>query len=502
MKRTKFKNSKKQDEQTRQDQFIERKIIRGLITDNEFMRSMINSANPAKLLQAKEARLIAGWCVDHFKKYNKVPGNEIKDIYFQKLKAGLNPEVGKDIEDILSGLSLEHKEQESFDINYLIDQATQYFQFCQAQQLNYQLGDALEAYDMDEFYKLQNTFKPIQPLVSDEMYTALDVIQMDLRPVQWLIKDLLPKGLTILGGRSKGGKSYFMMNVLMHISQGKRMFSGNSNEGLRGRRGQVLYLALEDPKHRAKKRLMKIDPEPNSELLHENFDIRFSWNKLYKGGLDAIEDWIKSKDAPRLVVIDTMAKVWSKSSKTSGGGLYAEEYNMYSPLADLAHKYDTSIIVITHTTKGKSVDVFDEILGGMGTQGPADNLLVLSKQGDRRLLSIRGKDIDDSHLLFEVTNEGAHWTLLGETGQVQKTAERQAIYDYLSVAGPKGYQDIKQAATDGEIKVSPNSVNTILPKMVKDGELEQDRRYKKYAVEGTQAKQINLGISDKLNKRK
>lgn len=148
-------------------------------------------------------------------------------------------------------------------------------------------------------------------------------------------------------------------------------------------------------------------------------------------------------------------------------------------------------------------DVFNELLGGMGVQGAADNLMVLSDTPDGdRVLAIRGKDIDDSDLLFTVEDEGATWSCEGAVGEVQRTVQRQSLYDYLDVKGPTSFTDIEQAARDGSINIAVSSVKVIIRKMVKDGQLEQDQRRGKYAVAGYQQRHVDLGVSERMKRRK
>lgn len=70
--------------------------------------------------------------------------------------------------------------------------------------------------------------------------------------------------------------------------------------------GKVLYLGLEDKLRRLQKRLKQIlgdSPFPDDLLIAEN------WPRLDKGGLEALQDFLKEHDDCRLVVIDTLAKV-------------------------------------------------------------------------------------------------------------------------------------------------------------------------------------------------
>lgn len=483
------------------ESFIDRKILIAMLTNTDYLKQ-IRQAIDLKYFESKYAKIMASWCIDHFDKYEEALNEKIEDLFWQEKIKTLPKELAEVIEvDLLPSLV---KEYQTKGVDpYLVDTTIKYFKERQATILADQLQAAVVARDLETFYSLRSEFKPLQTNISeDKKLNACDLYNMEIKPVNWLIKDLLPKGLTIFGGKSKLGKSFFMLNLMINLAQGKWMFSDDSGTGFKGSRGAILYLSLEDPKDRFIKRMRDIEPEPNLEAL-KNLDVRFEWDKLHSGGLTAIETWLKEKKHPKLVVIDTIAKVWNKKVGTGGANIYAEEYQIYSPLSDLVRKYDIAIILITHTTKNPASDIFDEILGGAGTQGPADNLMLLRRTPDnKRQLSIRSKDMDEKHLLFDVTEEGSNWFCLGEAGEVQKTNQQQAIYDFLKINGAMSVQEIIQAAKDKEIDVSPNSINTLLPKMVMNNKLEQETgKYGKYSIAGTRTKRIDFGVSNGLNRK-
>jgi len=352
---------------------------------------------------------------------------------------------------------------------------------------------------LDEAEELIKDFKMIRDNSIDcRIINAGELLDKEILPTQWLVNDLIPNGLTILGGRSKVGKSYFMMKLALSLAQGKKPF-GEFRAGFKPKTGQILYLSLEDPERRFQTRMKEICVKPNKDLLNLNLSTVFQWDKLTKGGLNQIKTWISKQDNPMLIVIDTIARVWNKKSTTGGGGLYAEEYSIYGPLADLAHEYNLSIILVTHTTKSnKTSDPFDQILGGMGTQGPADNLIVLcneERRTDRKIFSIRGKDIEDKHLSFEAS--GSYWEYLGEAYEVQKTSQRQELYDLISeVRRPLSVNEIKEIIKDEKLSIKQNSVQVILRKMLRDGQLEQPKRGM-YAIAGYRRNVIKMKVVNK-----
>lgn len=58
-------------------------------------------------------------------------------------------------------------------------------------------------------------FKPIESI------TAAELDALEIQPIDWLVKDILPVGLSILGAPSKYYKSYMALGLCVAICQGK-----------------------------------------------------------------------------------------------------------------------------------------------------------------------------------------------------------------------------------------------------------------------------------------
>lgn len=484
--------------ETERDQHIERKIIIGIITNDEFCKKVSQAMQPG-CFGASTAWKLALWVQEYFNQFGKAPGKDMEGIYLEKLKQKrISKDDAEDIEDILSDLSDQNNQIAEIDIKYLIYQTEQHFN------ANYQstwaagIKEAAEKCDFALVESLRAEFQPIRLEPEEQnILSAGELWDMEIKGPKWLVRNLLPTGLTIMGGRSKVGKSYFMMNLCLALAQKKPVFA---DQDFKSQAGQILYLSLEDTPKRFQTRMKEIEQEPNRELLQKNLFPAFEWKKLTKGGLIDIEAWIKNQPNPRCVVVDTVAKVWNKKSGTGGGGLYAEEYAIYGPLAEMAHKHNMSIILVTHTTKTKTTDVFDQILGGMGTQGPADNLVVLANmdRSNKKVFSIRGKDIEEKHLSFEAA--GAVWDYIGEAETVQKTSQRQELYNLLLEEGkPLTVKEIKSLVSDMRLSIAQNSVQIVLRKMVAEGQLEQPG-HGKYAIAGQTGKIVNINVKRRMGR--
>lgn len=86
------------------------------------------------------------------------------------------------------------------------------------------------------------------------------LMDMKLPPTKFCVDTLLPQGLCILGGASKIGKSWWVLDLCVRIAKGEPMWE------LKTARGTTLYLCLEDTLRRVQNRLLCITDEvpPNA----------------------------------------------------------------------------------------------------------------------------------------------------------------------------------------------------------------------------------------------
>ena len=76
-------------------------------------------------------------------------------------------------------------------------------------------------------------FKPIRAV------TAAELAKMDIPPIEWLVNEILPVGLLMIGAPSKYYKSYMALGLCIAICNGAKFLSFNSSKH------SCLYLDLE-----------------------------------------------------------------------------------------------------------------------------------------------------------------------------------------------------------------------------------------------------------------
>lgn len=207
--------------------FIERRIVTGLIVSTEYIRETLPAWNIQYLLSSA-AREIAGWCVDHYRQYHRAPGRDIEGIFAGKLNNGMPKSRADDIEEILSGLSRDY-EHDSFNLPYLLDETQKFFKqrnvelFCDKIQntLNTEGSTAAE-------YVASNYRKPIQSEqnVIDPFASRRKIHQAFAESEQPLIRfgkalgefwdeQFTRDSFIALMAPEKRGKTYMLMEVAM-----------------------------------------------------------------------------------------------------------------------------------------------------------------------------------------------------------------------------------------------------------------------------------------------
>lgn len=254
--------------------------------------------------------------------------------------------------------------------------------------------------------------------------TAKDLAKKKFPPLNWIVKDILPEGCYLLSARPKIGKSWLALQFCLAVAYGTNAL------GKEVTAGKAIYLALEDNQRRLQERLSIMRPigydTPNL-LLHTD------WQKLHEGGLKALEDLIVL-EKPRLVVIDTLAKVRPPMGRNSN--LYEGDYSAVAPLTGLANKYRCCILVVTHNRKGKSdSDALEQISGSLGLSGAVDGALIIdgARSDKQYKLSLIGRDIPNDDELAISKQQNGEWLLLGHATQVFISSERKQVTDTLKL---------------------------------------------------------------------
>jgi hypothetical protein len=260
------------------------------------------------------------------------------------------------------------------------------------------------------------------------IYSWRELRATDFPPVKWIITDLLPQGLCICAGRPKAGKSWLVQSLCLAVAGGTpAMGHFESNQG------SVLSLSLEDTPARFKGRMEVLT---QGEALPDKAFFTGDWPTLPDCIRD-LERWLQEQQDPRLIVIDTLAKV-RQNNKAFGEGVYERDYREMGQFQKLAGKYQVAIVLVHHERKAESIDEFDSVSGSAGITGAADSIWLLKRPDRNKMegtLIISGRDISDRQYALRWEESRGLWLYEGKATEASANKLEQQVLTTIDQIG-------------------------------------------------------------------
>ena len=288
-----------------------------------------------------------------------------------------------------------------------------------------------------------------------------DLLADTIPPPHPIVKGLLHEGRLLLGGKSKRGKSWLMLDLALAVATGNPVW-----QHFPTREPQpVLYLALEDGRGRIQRRLRAIQPGITTT---GKLQLLYDFPLLNDGGIERLRHYIETWHY-RLVVLDVLARV-EPAARGNSDKTYHDIYRMFAPLQDLHRRHPFCLAMLTHLRKAEAEDIFDTLHGSVAYQGAQDTLWVLERppRDAVGVLHLREKDSDDQAL--HVSFVDGHWEFLGYDTDVKLSQGRQAILEL--------FEEKEQALSIDEIlkglsrpRSRYQTVRKTLQRMVRDEQL-------------------------------
>ncbi|HEX8281896.1 MAG TPA: AAA family ATPase [Pyrinomonadaceae bacterium] len=316
---------------------------------------------------------------------------------------------------------------------------------------------------VERLHEIVNRAQSSAPVQRNDgrVLSAADLLAQHFPEPRYAVEGVLPEGVTVFAGRPKLGKSWCALGIAVAVACG-----GHALGTIPVERGDVLYLALEDGARRLQKRLRKMLAGGSTP---SNLDFATEWRRLDAGGLDDLEDWLRSHREARLVVIDTLKRV--RPAERRAGRLYDGDYEAVAPIGDLARKYGVAVVVVHHTRKADGEDPLDLVSGTTGLTGAADGVMVLKRsrgQADAELHAT-GRDFEDKQLALRWDVPTCQWVVVGSVEEFQLSRERREVVDLLKKVGSMLPKEIAEA-----LNKKGGTVRKLLSDMLQDWQVCRD----------------------------
>jgi hypothetical protein len=294
-------------------------------------------------------------------------------------------------------------------------------------------------------------------------WTASELLGHEFPEQRYAVPGLIAEGLNLLAGAPKLGKSWLALNVAAAVAYG-----GLALDKVGVDKGEALYLALEDPPRRLKRRLERV---LNGDGPPDGLYFETAWPRLLEGGCERLSEWLDEHPACRLVVVDVFAKV---RGLTSNGNVdrYEADYAAMTSLKSLADRHAVAVLVVHHTRKASADDYVDAVSGTHGLAGAADAVLVLqrSRGSAAAKLQITGRDVEEAEYAMEFLPAKGSWALLdGPALEYELGETRRRILVYLRENGPGTPKAIAEA-----IGLDYENVKKACQRMANDDQIATD----------------------------
>lgn len=231
-----------------------------------------------------------------------------------------------------------------------------------------------------------------------DAYTANDIEGKELKRPEMIVSDFLPAGLTVLAGQPKLGKSWLALLLCCCVANQEPFLGRQTVEG------DCLYLDLEGSPSRMQDRLTQLGYGFPQRLC-----VAHDCPKMGEGFTEALESWWSETNFPRLIVIDTLARV--KAQGRSRMNAYESDSAMFAPLQKFAMEKGIAVVIVTHLKKaggflGADEDWLERISGSMGLVGVCDNIWGLFRKRGESTAYLRtsSRDVDAGDMVLRFSD--------------------------------------------------------------------------------------------------
>lgn len=268
--------------------------------------------------------------------------------------------------------------------------------------------------DWDWFAELENRVPAI---------SAAKLMEQPIEPREFVVRGLLPQGLSILGGAPKIGKSWLVLDLCLHVATGEPFW------GIPVSKGTAWYISLEDTQEHIHRRLGTItDEEPDNLFFTTEEDgigtMADSLEKHMNNFLDQHPD-------TKLIVIDTFQLARGNSKEPS----YASDYADIQKFKHIADKRKVAILLVHHLRKMGDADPVNKLSGTTGIGGGVDSTFIMdrSRKEDVAQLFCTGRSIQPRELELQFDETACVWNVVSDSREADKhlPPELRVLLDFM-----------------------------------------------------------------------
>ncbi|MBQ6875813.1 MAG: AAA family ATPase, partial [Lachnospiraceae bacterium] len=164
-----------------------------------------------------------------------------------------------------------------------------------------------------------------------EVISASDLMDMEFEPTNMLIDRLIGRGVYLIAGSPKIGKSWLMLWLAHCVSTGEKVWDFDTTKS------DVLYISLEDPRERIQMRLAKVTGGETGHILFAT-----EAELMGKGFEEQVISFLIENPTVKFVIVDTLQRVRQMRADQYS---YAGDYEVISQMKSIADRFGITILL-------------------------------------------------------------------------------------------------------------------------------------------------------------
>lgn len=284
--------------------------------------------------------------------------------------------------------------------------------------------------------KKESSYRPI------EMVSLARMNETEYEPVEFIVDQLIPQGLTLLVGAPKTCKSFFALQTNICVLQGKPLFGKFATK-----QAAVIHVTYEEtPYHFNERSLMLTRGEsiPDLGCILHNLP-PYSPNEK-ESGLTKLQELVHRIDA-KLIIIDPLVLFLPGFKYTMG--TYRGEYQLFNSLQKFALDNKLALLGTIHDPKVSGEDAVNSVIGSIAAAGSSDAILRLqtidkNRNNPQRTLTIVGRNFKEYERKDLLEFNNGVWQYHGSACQLRETIMSRKFREIFSRAN-------KNVLSNGEI---------------------------------------------------
>lgn len=298
---------------------------------------------------------------------------------------------------------------------------------------------------------------------------------------QWFYHGLLPSGAFLIVGRPKIGKSWLLLLLAMCAGAGADFLGYEADGACPG-----LYVASEDTDERIQRRLKVIGIRPPDNVKVWTQQVFRELAQKYSDTmslLQFLDRYLQTNSNTKFILLDTeetCRSIWDgERGSNTQMRITAVDYSQTRGFDELALRRKIFIGLVNHTRKGNGKVAGDphELINRTNTAlAGASGSMVLANYPDadpldtserKRLLAVRGRDLDDDLTLVVEHQQDASFKNLGPYYQVRQADAEQEVLEAIEELQADGAEWLSVRDIAEQANTTGNAIKKALARMRK-----------------------------------